>query len=137
MSLATWHASPVLLVLTLVGDALCVALALFGDLTRRTRMPHIFWWILWVAQIPLGIQAALGADLLVQGAHPRTGYHFMYGGLIALTLLTLYGLRPGGAIRRAFVKDEGTYRESRWMLLLCLLLAGLVGRAYTTGVLGR
>src|SRR3989441_13373192 len=69
----TLFRSPVLLALTLVGDALCIALALFGDLTGRTRMPHIFWWILWVAQIPLGIQAALGADLLARGAHPRTG----------------------------------------------------------------
>ena len=61
----------------------------------------------------------------------------MYGGLIVLTLAALYGLRPGGALRRALVKDEGAYRESRWMLLLCLFLAGLVGRAYMTGVLGR
>ena len=137
MILARWHASFVLPVLALAGDTLCFALALFGDLTRRCRMPYLFWWILWLAQIPLGIQAAVGVGLLARGAHPRTGYHIMYGGLIVVTLAALYGLRPGGALRRAFVKDEGTYRESRWMLLLCLFLAGLVARAYMTGVLGR
>jgi hypothetical protein len=60
-----------------------------------------------------------------------------YGGLIVLTLLALFGLRPGGVLRRAVVRDERTYRESRWLLLLCLFLAALVGRAYMTGALGR
>lgn len=137
MSLAHWHASPVLMILTLIGDVLCIALALFGELTGRNRMPHIFWWILWLAQVPLGVQGLLGIDLLARGAHPRTGYHLMYGGLIVLTLLALYGLRPGGSLRRALVKDDAMYRESRWMVLLCLFLAGLVGRAYMTGTLGR
>ena len=71
------------------------------------------------------------------GARPRTPYHLMYGALILLTLIALYGLRPGGWIRRTFIRDERTYRESRWLLALCLFLAGLVGRAYMTGVLGR
>jgi hypothetical protein len=54
------HGSPLLLTLTLVGDALCLAFALFGELTGRIRMPHLFWWILWVAQVPLAISAAAG-----------------------------------------------------------------------------
>jgi len=136
MSLSHWHGLPLLLFLTLLGDGLCVALAAFGELTRRHTMPHLFWWILWLAQIPLGVQAVLGIGLLAGGARPRTPYHFMYGALILLTVLALYGLRPGGWIRRAFVKDE-RYRESRWLLLLCLFLAGLVLRAFTTGTLGR
>jgi hypothetical protein len=61
----------------------------------------------------------------------------MYGGLIVATIAALYGLRPRGALRRAVVKDERTYRESRWLFLLCLFLAALVGRAYMTGVQGR
>jgi heme A synthase len=121
----------------LTGDALCAALALFGDLTRRYRMPHVFWWILWLAQIPLALQMALGIALLAEGARPRTPYHLMYGGLILLALLALYGLRPGGAVRRVIVKDERRYRESRWLLLLSAFLAGLAGRAYMTGLLGR
>lgn len=137
VNLTLWHRSVVLLILSLTGDVLCVALALFGDLTRRYRMPHIFWWVLWLAQIPLVLQIALGVALLAEGARPRTPYHLMYGGLILLTLLTLYGLRPGRAIRRAVVKNERRFRESRWLLLLCAFLAGLVGRAYMTGLLGR
>ena len=137
MSVSHLHGSSLLLTLTMVGDVLCIALAAFGDLTRRYRMPHIFWWILWVAQIPLGIQVVLGIALFAGGTPPRTALHLMYGGLSALTLVALYGLRPGGWVRRAFVRDERAYRESRWLLLLCLFLAGLVGRAYMTGLLGR
>jgi heme A synthase len=137
MNLPQWHGSPVLLILTLVGDVLCFLLALFGDATGRHRMPHIFWWILWLAQIPLAIQAAVGMALLAGGAQLRTPYHLMYSGLIVLTLLVLYGLRPAGALRRMWVEDERRYRESRWLMLLSLFLAALVGRAYMTGVLGR
>ncbi|HKV43917.1 MAG TPA: hypothetical protein VJT32_04470 [bacterium] len=137
MSLLHEHASLVLMGLTLGGDGLCIVLALFGDLTGRTRLPRIFWWILWVAQVPLGIQGALGIDLFARGARPRTEYHLMYGGLIVLTLIAVYGLRPGGALRWAFVRDDPGYRESRWMLLLCAFLAALVGRTYMTGMLGR
>ena len=136
MSLAQWHASSLLLVLTLLGDGLCIALAAIGDLTRRYTMPHIFWWILWLSQIPLALQVLLGVGLFTGGAHPRTPYHLMYGALILLTLLALFGLRPGGWIRRTFVKNE-PYRESRWLALLCLFLAGLVLRAYYTGMVGR
>ena len=82
MGLPEWHAWSVLLVLTLAGDALCVVLAAFGDLTGRTRMPHAFWWILWLAQIPLGLQILLGLALYSEGARPRTSLHYLYGGLI-------------------------------------------------------
>jgi hypothetical protein len=134
--IAQWHASSLLMILTLVGDGLCIALAAFGDLTRRHTMPSLFWWILWLAQIPLGVQLAFGIGLLVGGAHPRTPYHVMYGALILLTLLGLVGLSPGGWIRRASVTGGG-FRESRWLLLICVFLAALVLRAYMTGVLGR
>jgi len=137
MGLPAWHAWPVLLVLTLVGDALCVALAFFGDLTGRTRMPHAFWWILWLAQIPLGIQIVLGVALYSEGARPRTPMHFLYGALIVLTLGALFALRPGSANRRRWVHDEAGFRESRWLAVLCLFLAGLVGRVYMTGALGH
>jgi len=137
MNLPQWHGSPVLLVVTLAGDVLCLAFAVFGDVTGRYRLPHIFWWILWVAQIPLGIQALVGIALFASGSHPRTPFHLMYGGLIVLTLLALYGLRPGAALRRAIIRDERAFRESRWLMLLCLFLAALVGRVYMTGVLGR
>ena len=137
MPLAQWHAWPLLLVLTLVGDLLCAGLAAFGDATRRYHMPHIFWWILWIAQIPLAVQVIGGVILLLSGVRPRTPLHVMYGGLIVLTLVALYGLRPGGWLRRAVVKDERTYRESRWLLALCLFLAALVGRSYMTGALGH
>ena len=136
MSLAQWHASSLLIFLTLLGDGLCIALAAFGDFTRRHTMPYVFWWILWLAQIPLGAQVALGIALLAGGAHPRTPYHLMYGALILLTLLGLVGLRPGGWIRRRSGKDA-QFRESRWLVLICLFLATLVLRAYMTGVLGR
>ncbi len=137
MSLSQWHAQSLLLILTLTGDAVCIVLAVFADLTRRHTMPQLFWWVLWLAQVPLGVQAILGIGLLASGSRPRTPYHLMYGGLILLTLLALYGLRPGGWIRRAFVRDERAFRESRWLMLLCAFLAALVGRAYMTGVLGR
>ena len=133
--LAAWHGSRLLLALTLAGDALCLAFALFGDLTGRRRMPHLFWWILWVAQVPLGLSAAAGIALFAQGARPRTPYHFMYDALIVMTLIALYVLRPGGALRVTL--DDRTYRESRWMVLLVLFLGGLVGRAYVTGAFGR
>ncbi|HLW47580.1 MAG TPA: hypothetical protein VKW09_07410 [bacterium] len=134
-TLAAWHGSPVLLTLTLVGDALCFVFALYGDLTGRRRMPHLFWWILWLAQVPLAVSAAAGLALFAGGARPRTPYHFMYDALIALTLLALYLLRPGGALRGSL--NERTYRESCWMMLFVLFLGGLVGRAYVTGSLGR
>jgi hypothetical protein len=136
MMLAQWHANSLLMFLTLVGDGLCIALAAFGDLTRRYTMPYLFWWILWLAQIPLGVQMVVGIGLLAGGAHPRTVYHVMYGALILLTLLGLVGLSPGGWIRRTFVTG-GRFRESRWLLLMCVFLAALVIRAYMTGVLGR
>ena len=100
-------------------------------------MPHLFWWVLWLAQVPLGAQVLLGISLAAGGGRPRTPYHLMYGALILLTLLALYGLRPGGWIRRTLVRGGGAYRESRWVFLLVLFLAGLVGRAYITGVTGR
>ncbi len=100
-------------------------------------MPHLFWWILWLAQIPLGIQVLLGLVLLGGGAQPRTPFHLMYGGLVILTVAALFGLRPGGPLRRALIRDERGYRESRWLMLLCLFLAALVARAYMTGVFGR
>jgi len=137
VTLPQWHAWPLLLALTLGGDALCFAFALFGDLTRRYRMPHVFWWVLWLAQIPLGIQVAPGLVLLAEGARPRTPLHFLYGGLALLTLAALFALRPGSRARGAFVRDEAGFRESRWLLVLCLFLAGLVGRAYMTGMLGH
>jgi hypothetical protein len=137
MPLVQWHAWPLPLVLTLVGDLLCVGLAAFGDATRRYHMPHIFWWILWIAQIPLAVEVASGAILFLGGARPRTTLHLMYGGMIILTLAALHGLRPGGWVRRVVVKDERGYRESRWLLALCLFLAALVGRAYMSGALGR
>lgn len=137
MTLTAWHGSPLLLTLTLVGDALCLVFALAGDVTGRHRMPHLFWWILWLAQIPLALLAAAGIALFAAGARPRTPYHFMYDALILLTLAALYLLRPGGTLRAALVKDERTYRESRWMVLLVLFLGALVGRAYMTGMLGR
>ncbi len=137
MGLPQWHAWLPLLVVTLGGDALCLAFAAFGDTTGRYRMPHVFWWILWLAQIPLGIQVVLGLALLAGGARPRTPLHMMYGGLAVATVLALYGLRPGGPLRRAVIRDERGYRESRWLMLLCLFLAALVARAYMTGTLGR
>lgn len=132
MTLAAWHGSPLLLALTLIGDALCVLFALFGDLTGRHRMPHLFWWILWLAQVPLAITVLAGIAVFAGGARPRTPYHFMYDALIVLTLLALYLLRPGGALRARL--NDRTYRESRWLLLLVLFLGGLVGRAYVTGM---
>jgi hypothetical protein len=137
MSLLRLHVWPPLLVLTLAGDVLCLALAVFGDATRRYHMPHIFWWILWLSQIPLGVELLTGMALLGTGAHLPTPYHMMYGAFIIATLLALFGLRPGGALRRAVVRNEEAYRESRWLILLCLFLAGLAGRAYQTGILGR
>lgn len=135
MTLDALHGSSLLLVLTLAGDALCLVFAIVGELTGRPRMPHLFWWILWLAQVPLAIVALAGMALFAGGARPRTPYHFMYDALIALTLLALFMLRPGGALRPAL--NERTYRESRWMVLLVLFLGGLVGRAYATGLLGR
>jgi hypothetical protein len=135
MTLAAWHGSRLLLSLTLAGDALCLAFVLFGDLTGRRRMPHLFWWILWLAQVPLALLAAAGIALFATGARPRTPYHFMYDALIVLTLIALYVLRPGGALR--VMLNDRTYRESRWMVLLVLFLGGLVARAYMTGLLGR
>lgn len=137
VTLPQWHGSPALVIVTLAGDLLCFLIALFGDLTGRYRMPHIFWWVLWLAQIPLAIQAVLGIVLFAGGTPPRTPYHLMYGAIILLTLLALYGLRPGGALRRMWVRDERRYRESRWLMLLSLFLAALVGRVYMTGLLGR
>jgi hypothetical protein len=137
MSLTQWHGSPLLLALTLLGDLLCLAFAVVGDLTGRYRMPYIFWWILWIAQIPLGIQIAIGLGLFFGGARPRTPLHLMYAAFIAATVFALYGLRPGGRLRRTLVADERKYRESRWLLVLCLFLAALAGRAYMTGLLGR
>ena len=135
MTLAAWHGSPLLLVLTLAGDALCLVFAIFGELTGRHRMPHLFWWILWLAQVPLAITVLAGMALFAGGARPRTPYHFMYDALIVLTLLALYLLRPGGVLRAAL--NERTYRESRWLVLLVLFLGGLVGRAYVTGIVGH
>lgn len=123
--------------MTLAGDVMCLAFATFGDATGRYRMPHAFWWILWLAQIPLGIQVLVGLALFAGGTRPRTPLHLMYGGLVVLTVLGLYGLRPGGWLRRVIIRDERGYRESRWLMLLCLFLAALVGRAYMTGMLGR
>lgn len=135
MTIAAWHGSTLLLGLTLAGDALCFLFAFFGDLTGRFRMPQLFWWILWLAQVPLAIMALAGMALFAGGARPRTPYHLMYDALIVLTLLALFVLRPGGALRASL--NERTYRESRWMVLLVLFLGSLVGRAYMTGMLGR
>lgn len=136
VTLPQWHGWPLLVILTLAGDGICFLLAAFGELTGRHRMPLIFWWVLWLAQIPLGGQMATGLVLLAGGARPRTPLHFLYGVLILLTLVAFHGLRPGGWLRKAVVQ-ETAYRESRWLMLLSLFLAALVGRGYMTGVVGR
>lgn len=132
MTVLAVHGARWLIAATVAGN---LAASLWGFIARR-RVGRAFWWF----QIVLGALAALevlaGLVLVLGGSAPRVWLHWLYGAVTAILIVGQIGLRPGGIVRRAFVSDDTRWDAGRFMALWCLFLAGVLLRAYQTG-LGR
>ncbi|MDQ7843649.1 MAG: hypothetical protein QN141_13060 [Armatimonadota bacterium] len=136
MRLVVLHAFPALITLEIAGNVLLAGWALLADL-RRSRLGAAFWTLLLVVVALAAVQLAAGVILAVGGGRPRAPLHFLYGPLVLVGAVLQFGLRPGGALRRAMLRDPAGGREARALALLCLTQAALLARAYTTGAFGR
>jgi len=137
MQLLTVHALSALIVVTAAGNAVLAAWAFAVDMRRGGRLGGAFWGVLLVVVAALAIQAAAGVLLAVSGARPRTPLHFLYGILVAAGGVAQVGLRPGGFLRAAVMRDGASFREPRLLALICFTQMALILRAYTTGAWGR
>lgn len=136
MRLLVLHSYPALITGVIAGNALLAGWAVVVDMRRRA-LSRAFWALLLVVLVFLVVQVAAGILLAVGGARPRTPLHFLYGILIAAAAVAQFGLRPGGFLRAAVMRDAGQFREPRALALLCLTQAALIARAYMTGTVGR
>ncbi|MDR5695585.1 MAG: hypothetical protein QN198_08360 [Armatimonadota bacterium] len=126
----------------LVGVAIainfiCSVWAYAAHRRGRNTLGPVFWALLAVAQAAMVLQIVTGGILWVNGLRPKTSLHYLYGFLVLLTVVSQYGLKPGGRLRAWVSRQGGGFREPLVMALLCLFLAGLIARAYTTGLWGR
>jgi len=136
MRLVVFHAYPALITLEIVGNAVLAVWAFAADLRRRP-LSALFWAATLVVVALVALQVAAGVVLAVGGGRPRVPLHFLYGVLVVAGAAAQVGLRPGGALRRAMLRDPAHGRDSRAIALLCLTQAALLARAYTTGAFGR
>lgn len=137
MSLVTVHGLPPLVVAVVTSNLLLALWAFAAGLRKQRILPQIFWTILLLALVILVIQVAAGIVLTAGGVRPKVGLHFVYGILVAGTAIVQFGIRPGGFLRRSMARDPTTFREPRFLALICLTQAALLLRAYTTGAFGR
>ncbi len=137
VQLLTVHALASLVRGAAIGSAFLAVWAFVADLRRARALSSAFWVVVLVVVVMVVIQIATGLLLAVGGARPKTLLHFLYGALIAVTAVAQFGLRPGGFLRAAVLRNTPGFREPRWLALICLTQLGLILRAYTTGMLGR
>ncbi len=134
-ALLTVHASRLLLVAVVAGNAVLALWAFAAHLRGRRTLGPAFWAVLLVVLALTVVHAAAGAVLALGGVRPRTWLHFLYGGLVVAGAVAQAGLRPGGFLRPALHNPGAA--GPRVLALVCLTQAALLLRAYTTGAWGR
>jgi hypothetical protein len=131
----TVHAATILLYGPLVAYAALAVLAGVCALFRRP-LPAWFWPLTLLALAAVAVQSAAGLLVVLGGARPARDLHLLYGALAVAAGAILYSLRPGGYVRRAFVR-ELTWGEARTVALIALTEAALILRAWMTGMGAR
>jgi hypothetical protein len=97
----------------------------------RNRNPHdLFWQLLAVLQVVVGIQIIIGVFLFLSGARPNSNgpqwLHYVYGGLFPAAVL---------AAAHRFARSE-RWRQIPWAVfgVAALICFGLTFRALQTGL---
>jgi hypothetical protein len=137
MSLRVLHGLPLLIYVVVAANLLLAGWAFVANIRKHHALPRSFWTVLLLALVVLVVQVAAGITLTAAGSRPRAALHILYGILVGGTAVVQFGLRPGGFLRAAIVREPATFRESRLLALICLTQAALILRAYTTGAFGR
>ncbi len=138
MTVLALHSLPILIVATIVGNAVLAVWAFAVHRQRRRTLGDVYWVLLLVVLALLTLQVGAGIVLALAGARPRTWLHILYGIVVAGVGVAQFGLRPRGFVRArqllGFALDP---HSPRGMALICLTQAALLARAYTTGAFGR
>jgi heme A synthase len=90
---------------------------------RNREIGGDFWGTIVVGEGLVAVQAAIGGLLVLKGALPARGIHFLYGALCALTWPAVFTFTQGRTGRR----------EALIWALLSAFLFGLALRAIVTG----
>lgn len=90
---------------------------------RKRGVDGNYWGILAIAEILAAAQALIGGILWLTGGRPGRSVHLLYGVLTVVALPAYYSFTKGRDDRKAALAYG----------LLCLLLAGISFRAFTTG----
>jgi heme A synthase len=126
------HAASALLYGPLLGYALlAVAAGVYAVLHRP--LPGWYWTLALLALALVAVQGAAGLLVVLGGTQPSRGLHLLYGLLAVAAGAIVYSLRPGGYLRRAFVRESG-WGEARTLALIAFTEAALILRAWMTGV---
>jgi heme A synthase len=129
------HAATALLYGPLLGYAMLAVVAGAYAVLRRS-LPGWYWTLALIALVLVVVQGAAGLLVIIGGAQPRRGLHLLYGLLTVAAGAIIYSLRPGGYLRRAFVR-EIAWGEARTLALIALTEAALILRAWMTGMGAR
>ncbi len=123
------------MVIGLVFLAASLVEAVWGYLVYRRRqpLPKSYWRLLWGTAGLLGIQIILGVLFISLHMLPKQKLHFMYAGLVTLTVVACELLRPNAALGR-ILREEGHFSEAGVYAVLTLLSALFALRLWMTGV---
>ncbi len=132
------HAHRGLIAATVLANVALAVWAFLVHLQGRRIVSREFWTVLLIAVAVMALQMAAGIVLTVAGTRPRTWLHFLYAVLVASVAMYQFGLRPGGFVRsrHAFWMGRDPHSPAG-LVLICLLQAALMARAFTTGAFGR
>ncbi|MDR7420678.1 MAG: hypothetical protein QN178_17400 [Armatimonadota bacterium] len=132
---AAVHAAAILWYGPMAGYVLLAVVAGLFAVLRRS-LPGWFWVFSLAALVLVAVQAVAGVVLFLGGARPDRSLHVLYGLLALAGGLIQHALRPGGRVRRAFVR-EVAWGEARTLALVSLTQAALLMRAWMTGLGAR
>lgn len=135
--LLTVHALTPLIAAAIAGNAILAVWAFVAQRRQRRVLGRAFWVLLLLVVGVLAVQMAAGVLLAVAGARPKASLHFLYAVLVTAGAVAQFGLRPGGFLRAAVVRDSAQFSEPRYLALICFTEAALIARAYMTGAFGH
>jgi len=100
---------------------------------RKRPLPPVYWHLLRGTAGLLGLQIVLGILFVSLHLLPKQGLHFMYAGLLTLTVVAWELLRPTAALGR-ILREEGRFGEAGVYALLTMLAALFALRLLMTGL---
>lgn len=100
---------------------------------RRRDLPPGYWHLLRGTAGLLALQVILGILFVSLHMMPREPIHFMYAGLVTLTVAACELLRPTASLGR-ILREEGNFREAGVYAALTLLAALFALRLWMTGL---